>query len=260
MKKKLAIISVIIVLLLLLFFPIKAQLDKNGEGIPETGVTLHQGFVPNPGVYTEADREDIWVGYIETPYSSLILTDGAGTVEASLKKQLEIYPTDMTAEEILEKAQEDICVVSEDLKVVSGGEYWETFLEKVQEQKNAQIRLVKYHSLGEENPYAPGFYESIKDEYPKVYFYSLVYVAGEGFWLGIRSNTKEEPEQVRHYNYMKHFGGDTASSDSLDSHYDRYVLVEDDSVTWKAIMEQMLRSVRTEDDIVWQEVYCNYIE
>ena len=93
-------------------------------------------------------------------------------------------------------------------------------------EKNAQIRLVKYYTLGEKEKYATGFYESIKVEYPKVFFYSLVYVAGEGFWLGIRSNAKEEPEQV----------------------------------TWKAIMEQILRSVRTEDEIVWQEVYCNYIE
>lgn len=235
-------------------------LDENGEVISESGVTLHQGFVPDPGVYTEADGEDVWVMYTETLYSSLLLTDGAGTVELSLKKLLETYPTDMPVEEMLELAKGDNCVVSEDSRVTSGGEYWEKFLEKVQEQKNAQIRLVKYHSLGEENPYAPEFYELKKKEYPKVDFYSLVYVAGEGFWLGYRPCTKEEPELVRCYNYLKHYGGDTATPGSVDSHYDRYVLVDDDSVTWEDIMQQMARSVHTEDDIVWRGVYYNYIE
>ena len=236
-------------------------LDETGEVISESGVTLHQGFVPDK-VFSEdaTEADNVWGMYTETPYSSLLLVDGAGTVELSLLKTLENYPIDLAVDQILEKAKGDTCVVFEDTKVTSGGEYWEKFLKNVQEQKNAQIRLVKYHSLGEENPYAPGFYESIKDEYPKIYFYSLVYVAGEGFWVGIRSNTDSETESVRHYNYMKYFGGDMAETGSVDAHYDRYVLVDDDTVTWKGIMEQMRRSVRMEDDIVWKEVYCNYIE
>lgn len=238
-------------------------LDENGDVITESGATLHQGFVPDPevcGVYADAEGEDIWMMYTKTPYSSLILVDGAGTAKRSLAKTLENYPADLSADEILEKAKGDACVVFEDLKVTSGGEYWETFLEQVAEEKNAQIRLVKYHTLGEKSPYAPEFYELIKNKYPRVDFYSLVYVAGEGFWLGYRSNRKEETESVRHYKYLKHFGGDTAATDSVASYYDHYVLVDDDTVTWKAIMEQMLRSVHTEDDIVWRGVYCNYIE
>lgn len=239
-------------------------LDENGEVISESGVTLHQGFkisgMTELRETQENGTEDIWMLSTETLYSSLLLVDGKGTAELSLSKTLENYPTDLSVDEILEKAKGDTCVVSEDSRVTSGGEYWEQFLIEVQEEKNAQIRLVQYHSLGEENPYAPEFYELKKKEYPKMDFYSLVYVAGEGFWLGYQSNAKEESEPVRHYKYLKHFGGDTAAPDSVDSHYDRYVLVDDDTVTWKAIMEQMLKSVYTEDGIVWREVYCNYIE
>lgn len=267
MKKKIAIISGMIVFLLILFFPIKAQLDDGGTVIYMSIAKIYEirkiKTYDNVGM-TLTMKEGLSIKLFGREVYHRIdkeyLAEQKDWGDANGTCYFDAKIVEMTAEEILEKAQENICVVSEDLNVISGDEYWEKFLEKVEEEKNAQIRLVKYYTLGEEEKYATGFYESIKDEYPKVYFYSLVYVAGEGFWLGIRSNAKEEPEQIRHYNYMKHFGGDTVSSDSVDSHYDRYVLVDDDSVTWKAIMEQMIRSVRTEDDIVWQEVYCNYIE
>ena len=217
------------------------------------GTTLHQGFVPY-------QSDEVWRMYTKTPYSSTMLADGEGTAELLLEKTLEAYPVDMPAEEILAEVKEQNYVVFEDLRLTHGGAAWKEFYEKVLKRENAQIKLAEYYTLGDISRYSEEYYNQIKDEYPKMFFLSLVYVAGEGFFIGDRPSTATEPESILFFKYLKHYEGEAPTSYANFSRYDRYVLVDDNTATWEEIERQMYSSVLLEKSIAWRSVYCNLMD
>ena len=301
MKKKIAIargimILSLVLLLLLLFFPVKAHLDDGGsvvyasitgvykvtkikrygnvgktltmrEGLSielfgkevyykidkeypldEKGVTLHQGFVPSES-REGFDGSDTWMMYTETPYSSLLLVDGEATAKMLLEKTEEAYPTDTLAEEILTAVKEEKYVVLEDLRLTSGGELWQEFYQKVQEEEHAQIRLVHY--------FAP---DDAGDD-PRLYFYSLVYVAGEGFWIVQRScDEKTEEREVYQYLYLIHNTREPIRFGADYSLEDIYFLANDNTVTWDEIQREALSSYYDGDRIEYYMVYNDFME
>jgi len=222
-------------------------LDKTGKVISETGTTLHQGFVSSES-REGLDGSDTWMMYTETPYSSLMLVDGKATAKMLLEKTEEAYPADTPVEEILTAVKEEDYVVLEDLRLAHGGELWQDFFQKVQKEEHAQVRLVHY--------FAP---DDVGDN-PQLYFYSLVYVAGEGFWTMRRSyDEKTDGEAVCQYRYLIHDTKEPVRADADYSLQDIYFLANDNTVTWDEIQKEALSSYYDGDRIEYDMVYVDFI-
>lgn len=269
MKKKIAGINVrigvgigIIVVLLLLLLGLSIKLfGKEVYYHIDKEYPLNQvNQINQVNQVNQINTGEHWRAYLSEPYSSTMLLDGKGTVELLLDKTLESYPVDMAAEDIFASVKEESYVVFEDSRLVTGGAYWNSFYEKVQNREKAQVKLVKYYTLGDESRYAPEYYEQIKDDYPMLIFVSLVYVPKEGFYVNDRLSTQEEPEiETQCFPYLKHFEGEAPTSFAAYSRYDRYVLVDDYTATWEQIEHQMFSSYYdpNENYIAWSQVYCN---
>ncbi len=292
MKKK-WIVGSIVVLLLIVLFPIKLQLKDGGSTVYRSIVGIYEvkkikalgslgttealvkglsiklfgmevyrkttdvEFLPNA-------KEEEWVSSIDKdkPYSSLLHTDGTATLKRMVEKNVEDYPVDKAADDILASVKEENYVVFEDLRLTSGGEVWQEFYEKVQNGQSAQVRVVNYYTLGDESRYSPEYYAEIKDDYPKLFFVYLLYIDGEGFFVADRPSMDAEAESMAEYQYLKHFEGDARTPQAAYSYYDRYVLVNDNTLTWEEIEHQMFSSqiYTGEKDMRYKTVYCNFID
>ena len=151
----------------------------------------------------------------------------------------------------LEDAEEDGCVIFNDGDISAGQTRWDEFLAEVDSGKKATVRLVFYYTLGDILEYAPEYYESVKDEYPKMYVQDLSY-NGEEYtvrWL-------EENEILRTYKYLMRYEGEPTSQWATFERYVRYVLVNDNTVTWEDIWRGMVSAI-FEDYIDHMTVYID---
>ena len=138
---------------------------------------------------------------------------------------------------MLEDANEDGCVIFKDGDISSGQAIWDEFLAVVDSGEKSMVRLVFYYSLGDPDRYAPEYYEKIKDEYPKMYVKDLSY-DGEKYTL----RWFEDEEIVRSYKYLMRYEGEPSSQWALFDRYVRYVLVNDNTLTWEDIEYGMFSS------------------
>ena len=139
----------------------------------------------------------------------------------------------------LEQAKKDGCVVHENGDVTAGKKAFETFYHNTRSGKKDTIRLAFYYTLGDPSGYDPDYYESIQDDYPLLYIKDLSFDGGEYtlHWY------EEGEEIVRKYSYLLKYEGEAESSTALYKSYVRYVLTNDDEVTWQDIMQGMLSSL-----------------
>lgn len=147
---------------------------------------------------------------------------------------LEQLPEDYT----VEQAEEDGCVVHRNGDVHSGHEQWENFLKDVAKGKKASVRIANYYELLDPSRYGAEYYESIKDEYPKLYIEDLTY---DGELYTVRWYEEGE-EYVRTYRYLMRYEGAAEGKNASYDSYLRYVLTNDDTVTWEGIRFGMLSS------------------
>ena len=130
----------------------------------------------------------------------------------------------------LEDAKNDGVVVYEDYDITAGQGVWDEFIAETEKGKPCEIRLMFYYTL-EGQGITPEHeqYEEIKDDYPGFHIQDLsfdgnMYVL---YWV------EEEQEYTREYKYIKRFE---------DSSVIRYVLVNDNNVTWDQIFKGMVSS------------------
>ncbi len=152
----------------------------------------------------------------------------------------------------LEDAEEDGCVTFEDGNISAGQEIWDEFLSETELGKSADVRLAFNYTLGDPSRYAPELYESMKEEYPKLLIHDLSY-DGEAYTL----RWFEGEEIVRTYKYLVRYEGKLSLPYALYDGYVRYVLVNDDTVTWKEIEWGVLSS-QFDDYIDHYTVYIDY--
>ena len=138
----------------------------------------------------------------------------------------------------LEDAEEDGCVIFTDGDISSGQTAWDEFCEMAYSGKSDGIRLVFYYTLGDPSRYDSEYYESIKDDYPKMYIQDLSF-DGEEYTL----RWFEESEIVKTYRYLMRYEGEPSSEGALFDRYVRYVLVNDNTVTWEDIEHGMFSAV-----------------
>lgn len=158
-------------------------------------------------------------------------TDAGKTEEVSLEE----LPDDYT----IEQAKEDGCVIYEDGDITCGQEIWDAFAETASaKNKASSVRLGFYYTLDDPSRYDPDYYESIKDDYPWLFILDLNY-DGTTYtlkWL------EDGEEIIRTYQYLMRYEGDAERPNGRYDSYVRYVLTNDDSITWEDILRGAVSS------------------
>lgn len=150
-----------------------------------------------------------------------------------LETPLEDLPTDFS----LNDAKKSGCVVHEDGDISAGEDIWEEFLDKVENKEPAKVRLADYYTLDEEKC-DPEYYESVKDDYPVLYLKDLTY-DGESFCI---RSIEDGEEYVENYKYLKKMIDEPESDTAEFILSVRYVLVDDETVTWDDIFQGLISS------------------
>ncbi len=150
-----------------------------------------------------------------------------------------------------EDAIEDGCVVFKNGDITHGQARWDAFASVVPNGK-ASVRLAFYYELGDPSHYGEEYYESVKDEYPKLFVQDLEY-DGECYTLRW---FEDGEELVYKYKYMLRFEGDAETPYATYDRYVRYVLVNDNTLTWEDITYGMYSSYMG-DYIPYHTVYTD---
>jgi hypothetical protein len=150
---------------------------------------------------------------------------------------------------LLENAKNDGLVVYEDYDITAGQSVWDDFIAKTENGDSCEIRLMFYYTMdGQGITPEHEQYEEIKDDYPGYYIQDLVF---DGriytlYWV------EEEKEYAHEYKYLKRF-------DDKSPSLVRYVLVNDDNITWEQIVQSGFSS-QYGDWIEHQTVYSKKAE
>ncbi len=179
-----------------------------------------------------------------------LLLAGCGQKRAEPLPPLEELPADYS----LERAREDGCVVHEDGDIASGQEAWENFLTAASSGEAASVRLVNYYTLDDPSRYDPDYYESIKDDYPLLFVSDLSF-DGKTYTV---SGLEDGERWTQTYSHLKRFEDQAETHSAVYDSYIRYVLVDDDTVTWRQLMHGALSS-QFGDYIPFHSVYTDYI-
>lgn len=180
----------------------------------------------------------------------VLLLSGCGWQQPASLPPLEELPAGYG----LEQAREDGCVVHENGDIASGQEAWEDFLKASSAGKSASVRLADYYTLDDPSRYDPEYYESIKDDYPMLYVSDLSFDGKTYTVSGLESGERWEQS----YSYLKKYEDKAETPGAVYDSYVRYVLVNDDSVTWEQLMHGMYSS-QLEAHIPFHSVYTDYI-
>lgn len=138
----------------------------------------------------------------------------------------------------LEQAKADGCVTHENGDITQGKELFETFFNHATSGKADNVRLAFYYSLDDSSQYDPDYYESIKDDYPALYILDLSF-DGKNYTLRY---LEDEEEISRNYAYLKKYEGAAENPGASYQSYVRYVLTNDDTVTWPELVASSLSS------------------
>ena len=165
---------------------------------------------------------------------------------------LEELPADYT----LHDAKADGCVILENGDVTSGQNFWDSFVEQSKRDEDAYVRYCHYYTIEDPSRYAPEYYEEIKDEYPKMYVFDLNYDAASNTYT-VR-HFEEDREITESYKYLMRYEDTPESASATYISCTRYVLTNDNTVSWDDISYGMYSS-QFGDYIEHTSVYYDYI-
>ena len=128
-------------------------------------------------------------------------------------------------------------VVLENGSVISGKEYFLSFAEKTWAGEACVIQTASYHTLDPDRM-VDQLYQTVAEDYPCLYVHTLSY---DGAYYTI---TWEENGEVitKQYRYLMRYTGTPARESADYSMYIRYVLTNDNTVTWDDIFNGMISS------------------
>ena len=159
-------------------------------------------------------------------------------------------PSDYTVEE----AKDDGCVIIENGDVTSGQNFWDSFVEQTRRSDDAYVRYCHYYTIEDPSRYAPEYYEEIKADYPKIYVHDLSFDGDtytDRYFEG-------DNENVREYKYLMKYEDAPESEWATYVSCTRYVLTNDNTVTWDDITRSMYSSLSI-SYIDHLTVYCDYV-
>ena len=163
---------------------------------------------------------------------------------------IEYAPATGLPEGSLDEIISDGFVVMKNGSVISGEDKWLEFVKKTESKEPAEIRIAYYFTL--HGRIAKDLYELTQMDYPEVYFNRLKY-DGENFIFTplqksegsddkyvVKPNDENNWEET--YKYMKRYTEGAPSDTALYNTFDKYVLVNDDTLTWDDIWNGMISS------------------
>ncbi len=154
----------------------------------------------------------------------------------------------------LEDAKNDGYVVIEDSVVTSGADVWQSFVGLSAKKTPCKVRIVRYYTLDNSSRYDPEYFESIKGDYPKMYIFELVY-NGKTYSV---SHYEEDDLYQAEFKHLVKYEGLAENPNATFTSYIRYVLVDDDKVTWEDIIWGMLSSY-SDDFIQHRQIYTDLV-
>ena len=173
---------------------------------------------------------------------------------------IEYAPPSGLPEGSLDEIINDGFVVMKNGSVISGEDKWQEFVKKTEAKEPAEINIAYYFTLT--GKMAKSLYELSKMDYPMVYLHRLKY-DGESFIVSpiqkidgkyeVMPDDENDREQI--YKYMKHYTEKAPSDTALFNTFDKYVLVNDDSVTWDDIWNS---TIGIAEGFWHEEVYNKY--
>ena len=240
MKKNLFIIIAIIIGIILLF-PICLRLKDGGSKEYRSIVGIYEVKMWKQMGYTEEAGEILKTGTTVKLFGMKVFDNTKTEVKAPLDPiSATNFPTTMSADEMLQKAIEEDFVVMYEFQYLNGEEKWQNFYETTKEGNPATIHLAKYYTLDEVGV-SKEYYESNKDDYPKLFLFSLCF-DGVKYTITDRPGYMEDAEMVRTYPYLVKLEGKPRSVNALFDRYEYYVLVHDETLTWSEIEWGMFSS------------------
>jgi len=112
-----------------------------------------------------------------------------------LKNATEKFQASMSAEDMFSLAKEENFVVFHSFDILSGEQLWNAFYKSVCAGTLAAVNLADYYTF-DRIGVSEEYYEAHKDEYPKIFFTTLLY-DGESFWVSSRPGTDRCPPPRR---------------------------------------------------------------
>lgn len=160
-------------------------------------------------------------------------------------------PSKRSEEDALKRAKEEGCVVMEDGDVTHGQQIWLDFVKTTEEGNSASVQVAHYYTLNPERC-SQQYYEAYKEDYPVLYVHKLDY-DGNSYTV---SWNEGDIEHIRSYQYLMHYTGDAPTFSATFDSYSRYVLVDDNTVTWEDL-EWGVMSSQSGDYIDFCAVYTD---
>lgn len=150
-----------------------------------------------------------------------------------------------SADEGLQKAKACGAVVLEDLICTANRDGMERFYADSQAGRAAKVLVASYMTLDKERM-SEELYEEEKDRYPMLILTLVEHFAegheGKPYRVVSRVSSEREIDSEDEYEYLMHYTGDMPVPNAKYSGWERYVLVDDDALTWERIEFGMLSS------------------
>ncbi len=233
-----------------LFLPISGETYRYEQTDADPGMAVQgellDSFTEQTGTETvsweiysvqESPEHSVVLAKAQTDRGVLSASDVVTATEESQNRYLYRYsPAKRSEPDALQKAKDDGCAVMEDGYASFGQEIWQTFVETAEKGQKASVQVAHYYTLDEEGS-SREYYQSVKEDYPILYRFHLEF-DGETYtlrWI------EEETEYVRTYRYLMHYRGDGSDAEEREFE-ERYVLTNDNTVTWEDIVNGMLSS------------------
>ena len=187
--------------------------------------------------FTEkAEPEDVhWEVYAvkEYPdYSALLAVAGA-----DYEFVYQYCPSKRSDPDALQQAKEDGCVIMEDGDVTFGEKIWQDFVKTTEEGKSDSIQVAHYYTLDPESC-SEEYYQVYQEDYSLLYVIDLSY-DGNSYTLCWNEGSKE---YERNYKYLMCYTGEAPTSRAIYDTYTRYVLTNDNTVTWEDLWWGLISS------------------
>ena len=209
--------------------------------------------------YPDKNNETNFDGYLDSEYGFI---DGhlyikyrefiplqAASYQPSLKliEKIDVMP-EKEDNVSLEEAIDDGFMVLKNANIYYGDEIWQMFLTMTQFGYPTTIRIAHYYTM--RGRISESLYESTKDDYPKMYL-SQLYYDGEKYIVSAlhKVDGKYECYQIQDvdgpektYQYLMHYFEKPQNTEATFNFCEKYVLVNDNSITWEDIYKGMISS------------------
>lgn len=175
---------------------------------------------------------------------------------------IEYAPSEGLPEGALEEIINDGFVVMKNGHVIEGEDKWLEFVEKTGAGTSAEIKIAHYFVIS--GKMAKNLYELTKMDYPNAYLHLLKYDGNNYTLSPIKKENGEyvirpddEYDRAETFKYMKHYTEEAPSATALYTTFDKYVLVDDDAITWDDIWNSTISSSH-EARLKFAEVFNKY--